>query len=402
LPIIVTAAGMQPQPYQQLSDQIEAAAVTAAPGITLDLPLTLTEDFLSTATPAAAACNQAQVEFFNSLTPAGANQQLLLMLGQLFGIPYGQLTNTSVFVQFSSPNLGYVVPGGALVGDTGGNVYQIPSTGTVIQSGGTSALVQAIAVQPGSTFGVPAGTVTSYLTSIPSGITLTVTNPAVGTPGGVAETWGSYRARVLQAMLAACVGSARYIKTLVAAVPGVQKNTVSVQAASPGFRVIVGGSADPYALAFAISQAVGDPGQLVGHAAGGTTITTSLIDPPNTYPITWVNPAVQTLAIAATWNTTASNFTGGGAVPGLVQPPIVAYANALYSGAPINLLELNNIFQTAIAGILDPNFLTRLIWQITINGSVVAPGTGTQIVSGDAESYFLTPLSGSGITVTQG
>lgn len=401
LPIIVTAAGMQPQAYADLNAQIEAAAVAASPGITLDLPGTLTEDFLSTAVPAAAACNQAQVEFFNSLTPAGAAQQLLLLLGGMLGVPYGQITNTSVFVQFSSPNLGYVVPGGALVGD-GSNVYQTPSTGTVIQSGGTSALVQAIAVTPGSTFGVPENTVNQVLTSIPSNITLTVNNPAAGTPGGVVETWASYRARVMQALNSACVGSSRFIKTLVSAVPGIQKNTVSVQAASPGIRVIAGGSADPYALAYAIWQSVADPSQLVGHAAGGTTITTSLLDPPNTYPIISVNPAVQTLALTATWNTTLSNFTGGGAVPGLVQPPIVAYINGLASGAPINLLELNNIFQQAISGILDPNFLTRLVWQVTINGSVVAPGTGTQIVTGDAESYFLTPLNGSGITVTQG
>ena len=395
-PVVVAANGMQPQDPADIRDQINAAAVALSPGLTNNLPGLLLEDILSTDTPAVALCDQARVELVNSLTADGANEALLLKIGAITGVPYNQQSNTSVLVIFYSPNLGYVVPDGMTISD-GSNVYQV-QTGGVINSGGTTSLLTAIAVQPGTV--VPAaGAINEILTSYPSSITLSVTNPSAGIPGGVAETWSSYRSRVMRSQRAVVTSGPSLISTLVGAVAGVQK--VSVQVGTGGLRVIVKGG-DVYEVAYAIFKAVGDPSRLLGHAAGGTDVTVSLVDPPNTYNIKFVAAATQTVAVTETWNTTLTSFTGGGAFAGLVQPSHVAYINALPIGQAINELELNGLFQNAVSGLLAPDLLTRLVYSVSINGTVTPPGTGTSIVSGDAESDFFTALDGSGITVTQG
>jgi hypothetical protein len=334
----------------------------------------------------------------NSLTPYGANEFLLLQLGQIYGVPFGQATNTSVFVVFSG-TVGYVIPNGMLVSD-GANTYQV-QVGGIIVSGGTSNPINAIAVNSGS-FGVPANTVTQILTSVPSGISLTVNNPTVGTPGGTAQSWSSYRAMVLQAGLASSVGTSRFIKTLLAQVPNAQANLIAVQAASGGLRVIVGGG-DPYNNAYAIFSSVADPTTLQGSAISSLrNVTVTIYDPPDTFNIISVNPPMQVLTMEITWNTSLSSFTGGAAFASLVQPPLIAYINGLAVGAPINILEMNAIFQAAISGVLDPNLLTRLVFTVFINSVDTPPGSGTYAVTGDPESYFFTSTNGSGITVTQG
>jgi Baseplate J-like protein len=395
-PIVLTVNGLVPQSPSSIQVQLLANVAAVQPGYTANLPGLLIEDISSTDVAAIVLCNQAQVETVNSLTPFGANQFTLTQLGQVYGVYQGQPTNTSVFVVFSG-TVGYVIPNGFLVQD-GTNVYAVQGGG-VIQTGGSSAPINAISITAGS-FGVPANTVTQLVTSAPSGISLSVNNPTSGTPGGTAETPYSFRIRVLQAGLAASVGTSRFIKTLVGQVPGAQAALMSVQPATGGLRVIVAGG-DPYAIAYAIFSSVADPTTLQGSAvSSGRNITATLIDSPNTFNILWVNPPVQTVTITATWNTSLSTFTGGGAFPSLVQQPLANYINGLAVGAPINVLELNGIFQTAIASVLDPNLLTRLVFAVYINTVLTAPGTGTYAITGDPESYFL--ATASGITVTQG
>lgn len=401
LPITVTSAGAQPQDPVDIQTQLIAQVSAQQPGYTTNLPGILIEDMSSTAVNGIALCDQGRVEVINSLSPNGANQFALMQRGQLSGIIYGVPTRTSVLVVFAG-TVGYVIPDGLLVGD-GSKVYQVKGGG-VIRSGGTSSPINCIAIDDGS-WGVPIGTVTLVQTSVPSTVNLSCNNPTAGTPGTTAaESISSYRARVMQADLAVCTGGPKLIKTLVGNVAGVLKNTVSVQAASGGIRVIVAvGSADIYEIAYAIFQAIGDPSVLLGSSvSSGRNVTVSLIDPPNTYPIVFVNSPAQTLTMTVTWNTDATNFTGGGAFPSNVQPPLVAYLNAIASGAPINELTLNELFKDSVSALLDPEFLSRLVYSISIAGSVTAPGTGTFLVSGDVESYFSTALDGSGITVTQG
>lgn len=396
-PVVITSTGLQPQSPSSIQQQIITSVAATNPGYTPNLPGSLIEDVSSTEVGGVVVCDQAKVDSVNSLTPNGANEALLIQLGSIYGPQLGSTTNTSVPVVFTSPNVGYVVPNGFLVGD-GTNTYSVP--GTVIGSTGVSPTVTATSVNPGS-FAVPANTVTTLLTSVPSTITLSVNNTLAGTPGGAAETWYAFRARVLQAGLAACVGTARMIKTALGMVSGVTTNLISVQQASGGGIRVIASGGDTYAIAYAIFSSVADPSELVGSAVSSARdITVSLVDFPDTYSIVYVATQTQTVTMSIVWNTTLASFTGGDAFAGLVQQPLADYINALTPGAVINVLEMNNLFQTAIAGVLDPTLLTRLVFTVAINGTTTPPGSGTYAITGDAESNFY--IVTSGITVSQG
>lgn len=394
-PVVMTASGLQPQSTDSLNSQLISNVSSTNPGYTV-LPAGLIEDVASTQVAGISLCDQAKVELVNSLTPYGANLFLLGQLGAVYGVYQGQPTNTSVLVVFSG-TIGYVIPNGFLVGD-GANVYTVQG-GTIIGAGGTSPSVTAVSVNSGI-FSVPANTVTQLLTSVPATVTLSVNNPTAGTPGTGSETVWSYRSRVLQAGLAASVGTGRYIKTLLGQVTGVTQ-VACQQAASGGIRVIVGGSADTYEIAYAIFQSVADPSELVGSAVNSSrNVTVGINDFPDNYSIVYVNAPVQTVTMSITWNTVLSGFTGGNAFASLVQQPLANYINALGIGQVINVFVMNQIFQSAVEDVLDSSLLTKLVFSVSINGTVTPPATGTGAISGDAESYF--SCATSGITVTQG
>ncbi len=127
-----------------------------------------------------------------------------------------------------------------------------------------------------------ANSITTIVSSVPTGFPLTCTNTNTGTPGATAETEDLYRARVLAAQLSPAVGTLSYLKTLIKAIPGVQSRLVSV---SGGGKIIVGGG-DPYAVAGAIYKGLFDIGDLIGSSntshtwsgtgsISGTTLTIS-------------------------------------------------------------------------------------------------------------------------------
>ena len=146
----------------------------------------------------------------------------------------------------------------------------------------------------------------------------------------------------------------------------------------------------------------------VGHAyvSGGVitpnlrNITVSIDDYPDTYPITFVNPPVQTVNISLLWNTSSLNYVSPSAVAQLGNPAIVSYINSIYVGQPINIFELQNVFQLAIANIISPTLLSRMVFTVEINGIVTAPTSGTGLIYGDPESYFET--STQLVTIAQG
>jgi hypothetical protein len=399
IPVVLTQAGLQPQSPASLLTQLTNNVASTNPGYTSDLPGSLIEDVSSTEVAGISLCDQAKVELVNSMTPYGANQFVLGQLGQIYigeGQP-GEPYNTSALVIFTG-TIGYVIPNGFVVSD-GTYSYQIQGGGVIGGSGSSPALT-ALAIVPGS-WGVPANTVNQILTSYPGSIVLAVNNPNPGTPGGTAESWGSYRQRVLQAGLAASVGTGRYIKTLIGALNGSEQNLIAVQQASGGLRVVVGGLADTYQIANAVYMSVSDVGQLVGSAvSSGRNVTVSLVDPPDTYSVLYVAAVEQTVTMTVTWNTVLTSFTGGGAFPGLTQQPLTDYINSLSIGQVINVLEMNEIFQQAVASVLDPSLLTRLVFAVSINTVVTPPGTGTYAITGDPEGYFFTMPSS--ISVVQG
>lgn len=372
------------------------------PGFTANLPGTLIEDVSSTDVAAIALCDQAKVELVNSLTPNGANVFLLQQLAQIYigqsqpGLP----TNTSVEVEFTgnASSVGYVIPNGTIVSD-GVNSYQVQGGG-IIQTSLSSGLINAISTTAGA-FGVAPGAVNTIQSSVPTSLGLTVTNPNAGTPAGTAESFFAFRTRVLQAGLAVCVSAPQFIKTMLGLVLGAQSNLISVQQASGGLRIVVGGDFDNFAIAFAIFSSVGNIGSLQGSAINSArNVSVSINDFPDTYVIPFVAAPVQVASIVATWNTTLSNFTGGAAFPSLVQGPLAAYINALAIGQVINVFEMNQVFQQAVEGVLDSSLLTRLVFSVSINGTVVAPGTGTGAITGDPESSF--SCLTTAITVVQG
>ena len=456
VPLIITPAGLQPQTPASLNAQLIALVQAAVPGYTANLPGSLIEDLSSTATYALTLCDQALVELVNSLTTIGANPFILNMLGTQFGVVQGSANNTSVDVQFTGP-AGYVVAPGFTVGD--GTYQYIVQDGGVIPTGGVSLPLFAVATQTGS-WPVGAGTVTQIATSVPTGITLAVTNPLAGTPGTATQAIEDYRAQVLLRQRASAQGMPSYLTSLLLAVPGVVARLVAVRQVTGGFEIIVGGG-DPYAVADAIFRGVGDISRLVGSAllvegisnanpgvvtttlnhgyttgqvvqitgvtgmAGGIngtfTITVlspntfslginttgygtytggglvtpnfrnqvvNLSNPPDVYAITYVLPPSQTVNLTLTWNTSAVNFFNAAAANLLGTQALTTYINTLAVGQPMNIFEMEDVFKTAVAGLITAPLVTRLVFSVSINGIGVAPAAGTGVIQGDPESYF--------------
>lgn len=271
LPTVMTVSGLQPQAPVVIKDQLVENVAAVNPGYTANLPGIMIEDIASTDVASIVLMDSFRVELLNSITPYGANAFLLNQLGQIYGVPLGAATVTSVSVVFSGPQ-GYVVPVGFIVAD--GTYQYAVQDGAIIGAAGVSLPATCFAIVPGS-WVILAGTVTQLVTSVPTGISLSVSNPLPGTPALAAEEESDYRGRVLQAGLAASQGMPRYLKTLVGNVPGVQTRLISVIqqiTGGGGWEILVGGG-DIYQVALAIFQSVLDVTTLVGSSMTIDSIT---------------------------------------------------------------------------------------------------------------------------------
>ena len=402
-PVVVNSYGYVPQTPASLQQQLIAAVTAARPGYTANLPGTLIEDISSTDVFALLICDSALGDLVNSITPYGANPFILTQLGNVYGVQQGVATNTSVYVVFTG-SVGFVIPLGFTVSD--GTYQYTVQDGTIIPTGGSTGAIYCLATQSG-TWAVPASSVTQIVTSVPSGVTLSVTNPSSGTPGtGTAETEEAYRARVLQAGLGTAQGMPNYLRTLLGQVSGVQQRLISIQQQSPGWKILVGGG-DPYQVANAIFTAIFDISTLVGSSTSARNVTVSINDYPDTYSVVFVgNPPEYGVEIEVTWNTTSTNYVSSAAVAALASPALVQYVNTIPIGQPINLFELQATFQNAVVSLIPTPFLTRMLFTVLINSGggyvVVNPTSGTGIIASDPESYFFTNPSGTQITITQG
>ncbi|TKI08336.1 baseplate J/gp47 family protein [Martelella alba] len=468
LETVMTTTGLQVQTPAELNTDLIDAVKLLSPGYTANLPGSLIDDISSTDVGALIMADQARVDLINSVTPYGANEFLLNQLGQIYGPIKNSASNTSVYVTFTGIP-GYVIPQGFIVSD--GTYQYIVQSGVIIPSGGTTGTVYCLASDSGS-WAVPVGTVTTIITSVPASVSLSVTNLTAGTPGGDAETWEAYRARVLQSGLATSSGTGNMLKTLLSNVSGVQARLISYQQSGTKWKVLCGGG-DPYDVAYAIWQALFDTSNLVGStlsvlgltAANPGVITTDLnhgfstgqviqitgmigptalngvsltvtvltektfsigvnttslpawtsggmITPnlrnesisinsfPDTYVVPFIVPPQQTVGITVTWNTQSNNYVSEAAIAQLANPAIVDYINGIYAGQPINLLELQSLFQTTVANVIATNLITSLSFVVTIDGVITEPESGTQLINGDAESYFYTDTAS--ITINQG
>lgn len=469
---VFTPAGLQPQTPAELRAQLLALATIQSPGLTANLPGSLVEDIVGTDVGALTICDQAAVETVASLVPNTASPWLLLQLSQIYlgqGSTAAPQTNTAVFCVFTG-TVGFIVPPGFLVSD-GGHQYTVQDGG-IVGSGGSSDPVFCLATVTGS-WAVPANSVTTVATSLPAGVALTVTNPLAGTAGGDAETEAEFRSRVLRSGIVASMGTPDYIKTRLGEVVGVTQRLVSVRQGTDTWEVIVGGTGDPYSIAYAIYRGIPDistlagsvisvvgitnanPGVVTtdlnhGYATGqvvtitgvvgmsginGTPLTITVLTEktfsiginttssgtwtsggvlspnfrnvsvsinsyPDTYVVPFVIPPLQNVTITLTWNTDSPNYVNPMGVAQLAQPALAAYINSIPVGEAINVFVMNQVFVTAISGIVDPVLVTRIVFTVSINGIVTAPGSGTGEIAGDPESYFNT--TATSISVVQG
>ena len=129
-------------------------------------------------------------------------------------------------------------------------------------------------------------------------------------------------------------------------------------------------------------------------------VSVSINDYPDTYVIPIVTPLAQTVGVFLVWNTTSPNFVSDAAITQLGQPAVVGYINGLTAGQAINIFELQEVFKSAVSSILQPSLISRLVITFTLNGVAASPVTGTGIVLGDAESYFVT--SATGVSISRG
>lgn len=395
-PIIITKDGLQPIPPSVLRADLIALVSAQVPGYTADLPGSLIEDISSTDTYALVVCDQAKVELVNSLSPYGANEFLLNQLGQMYGVERGAATNTSVDVIFSGPP-GFVIGRGFTISD--GTHQYVVQTGAIIGSGGDTPLVYCVANSTG-TWSVPANTVTTLITSVPSGYAVTVNNPSNGTPSAGEQSVESYRASVLQAGLAASTGMPTLLRTAVGNVAGVQERLISIRQQSDSWQILVGGG-DPYEVGFAIFSSLFDITTLVGSLTDpARDETVSINDYPDSYDVVFVNPVQQDVSIQLVWNSISPNFVSPASVASLGGPALVDYVNTIFVGQPMNVFEMQRVFQDAIATLIPTPLLTRMVFTVSIDGIVVPPDAGTGIIDGDAEGYFLTTVGD--ISITQG
>jgi len=128
--------------------------------------------------------------------------------------------------------------------------------------------------------------------------------------------------------------------------------------------------------------------------------TVNIYDYPDTYTVPYVVPPQQIVNMVVTWDTpaptgqiTSIGFVSQTAVAAATQPALINYVNGLPVGQPMNLFELQATFQTAVSSIIPLALLTRLVFDVSINGTGVAPQKGTGIIAGDPESYFFTSVA---------
>jgi hypothetical protein len=383
------STGPQPTAPAVLRTALVTAVAATNPGYTANLPGTLIEDVTSTDMGAIITMDQARVDAVNSISPVTISPFSLAILGAQSGIMLGVPTNTSVLVVFSGPE-GYLIPAGFIVGD--GTYQYVVQSASVIGTGGVSAPVYCIASLSG-TWSPAVNSVTKLVTSVPSGYTITVTNPTAGTAGVAAESVQSFRGRILQAQQASAQGLQSYLMTALLAIPGVIPNQTAVRQVYNGWKVIVGGG-DPYAIAAAIYSAFTDIYSIRGSFIASRNVSISVIDAPNTYVVPYVQAQQQVVAITATYTTDVPAFARRPQVRALVSAAIAAYVNGIAVGAPLSTMALNEVFTSAVQSVLPVSHITGIQWNATVKGIAGESSYDFDgLLTSDPESYWYTTAS---------
>lgn len=397
IPLVLTDAGAQPTDPSVLRQAILNGVAAISSGYTANLPGTLIEDILSTDMGALVTIDQARVDTINSLYPYSANDYILSLLGAQLGIPQGQATNASVGVVFSG-SVGQVVPQGVIVSD--GIGQYVSTVGAIVTSSGSTPIVNCVASS--SLITVPAlpNTVTQVLTSFPTGVTITCNNPNSGIAALPPQTSDEYRSQLMLTYAAPVTSSAAFILSTVLAVEGVNPLLTSVKVLPTGYQVIAAGG-NPQSIGYAILVSSADIYSLLGsQVSSSRNVTVSVQDGIDTYSIVYVSPPAQIVTGSLVWATNITNFSQASLVNATATPIVVAYLNSIPVGNPINLIEMTNVFINSVANIIQGQDISNVTITINVNGSVVTPITGTQLIASDPESYFSTAANAITITMS--
>lgn len=143
-----------------------------------------------------------------------------------------------------------------------------------------------------------------------------------------------------------------------------------------------------------------------GTWTGGGVVTPNLrnmeiqiIDWPDTYTINYVQPLQQRVAVTFSWATQSLDFLSNALILTLIQADIISYINGIYAGQPLNLEKLKYIFLQDVNSTVDMTLFTTLDVSVVVNGALVEPDAGTNIISGDKFSYWY--IASDGVIVRE-
>ena len=409
IPTVVGPEGLQPTSPATLQQLLITGVTSTNPDYASNLPAILIEDIQNTQVAGLSLIDQAKVELFNSLTPYGANDFLLIQLGNQAGITQAPATNNSVYVTFQGTP-GFVVVENWIVSD--GTYQYSTQDAVIIAASGYSSPVFALALATGS-WAIPSGTVTQLVTEPPTGITLSCNNATAGTPGGAAQSSASFRQAVLQANLAVAQGMPSFLKTQLANVPNVQARLVSVQQqAGGGWEVIVGGG-DPYQIGYAIYDALFDISILKQSVYNILSIGSSYpaeitLDKNHGYA---TGQIVTFTGITGTGNLTGLNNTPWSVTVTSPTAFTVAFTpsgGATYGGGGVCTPDLRNVSasindypDTYVVNFVNPVALSvamTVTWN-TISTALVSPASVAQLASAALADYVNNVIVGQPLNI---
>ena len=288
-----------------------------------------------------ANANTVFATFVNQVDPDTATGFMQDAIGRIYFLNRLPATPTTVSCLCTGV-LGTVIPVGAQVVDTSGNIYSCTTAGTIPSGGSITLPFANIVTGP---IACPANTVTQIYVSIPGWES--VNNSAAGTAGTNVETPAAFEYRRQQSVGLNSQGSLPAIYAAVAAVPLVvdvfvtQNNTDSVVSSSiagnpnsTSFPVaarsiyVAASGGTPQAIAQAIWQAanIGPGYQTAAGSAGATLETLTVQDTSGysttipAYTVTYISPAVKPVYFAVT---IATNSNLPSNIVSLIQSAII-------------------------------------------------------------------------------
>ncbi|MXV44308.1 hypothetical protein GS501_04515 [Saccharibacter sp. 17.LH.SD] len=132
------------------------------------------------------------------------------------------------------------------------------------------------------------------------------------------------------------------------------------------------------------------------YSGGGVLLTNdrnimaTVQDGADSYPITFVRPLQQNVRLVIFWQTSAVNILDNEAAGDVIAPQLADYINNLAVNEPINILQLNAVFESSLLELIPSNQITRLHFDVYIDGILTPPEGQSTVILGDPESYFVT------------